>query len=490
MNDVIYTFGYEDGQKTIIKVQIAILKGLPMFQIVGLGGKTIQESKERIMSIINHLPIKKIIGKIIVNLSPANMAKNGTHYDLPICVAMLLKSNIPICINLEDYIIIGELSLYGDILGVKKAILAGMIAKEHNKKIICSIDDYPILSLILDSSLIYAFKNITELLEYFEHEKYTPYNNTNSNTINENSDIIDYYGTDLDILFLKILAGGKHSGIMIGAPGSGKTTMANLLRQVMPPITTQDALEIAEIYEYANIKRPDIYELPFRSPHFTASKVSLIGGGLHQSPGEISLAHKGILFLDEICEFDTEFLTCLCTPLEEKVVHISRANYKTTYNANIMLLAASNPCTCGYSLEINCKCKNKFKHLDKIPGPIRDRIDLSLYVHRRDINPVPKKLNIKEIREHIKKMHDIQLKRYNTYNSELNLSILIQSISEDVLNYAINMCNKYKLSIRSYGKLLKVSRTIADLYNHQNISIEHINIAKTFSYGMMNTMPI
>lgn len=464
---------------------------MPKWEIIGLPDNSIREFKERVKAAIKNSGYELRSKKILVNLAPAEIKKEGSAFDLAIAIGIL--NNIGYIQNekIEEYAILGELSLNGKIneisgilpmcielkrLGINKVILPKGNIKEAS---------------ILKDLEIYGIENLKEAVEFLNGELKIEKNvvieekNQDTNTIDFN----EVKGQENVKRALEIAAAGGHNCLMIGSPGSGKTMLAQRISTILPDMNFEESLEVTKIHSIAGMTKNNqiITKRPFRSPHHTASKISLVGGGKESKPGEISLAHRGILFLDELPEFNKNTLEVLRVPLEDRKVLISRANKNHEYPANFMLIASMNPCPCGYygSNEKECTCSSNEinKYLRKISGPLLDRIDLQVEVSSIDYTKIANKSkeeSSKEIKFRVNKARKIQEKRYKEYNiysnSELTPNLIekychLDEASKSMLEKAFEKLN---LSSRAYSRILKVARTIADLNGKENITINEI----------------
>jgi magnesium chelatase family protein len=479
----------------LVEVQVDISGGMPSCDIVGLPDMSVKESKERVRTAIKNSGIDLKSRKMIINLAPANTRKEGAMYDLPIAVATILANEELDIKNLDNTVFIGELSLDGKIKKVNG--IFPMCLEAYNlgiKKVIIPYENAKEAAIVKDLEVI-GVKTLNEVMDILTERKNPEKVNINlddffSNNNKYNFDFIDVKGQEEIKRALEVTAAGGHNCLLIGSPGSGKTMMSRCLPSILPDLTFKESLEITKIHSVLGLlpeNKPLIITRPFRAPHHTISGVSLIGGGRIPKPGEISLSHNGVLFLDELPEFPNSVLELLRVPLEDKKININRINASFTYPCNFMLIASMNPCPCGYygSKDKECVCSEKSinKYMNKISGPLLDRIDIQIEVEPvkyQNLDSSEKGENSETIKKRVNRARKIQQERLAEYglfsNAELTPKLIEKFCKLDQNGRKIlkNSFEKLGLSARAYGRILKVARTIADLDEKENIQVNHL----------------
>lgn len=488
-------------------VETDVVNSLPAFSIVGLPDMAVNEARDRVKSAIKNSGYTFPSRKVVVNLAPADLKKNGSGFDLPIAIGVLIEEEVLSAEQVEDYAFIGELSLDGIIrplagvlpivLGLKECGVKNIFVPKQNVK----------EAALIDGINVFGVEHLTDVVEHFGEKKLNPEIIDVKKYLNLASeqdyiyDFKDVKGQQKAKKAFEIAAAGAHNLLMIGSPGSGKTLMAKCFPSILPPLTLQEALELTKIYSVSGLLKDDIPLMsvrPFRAVHHTASANGIIGGGSNPKPGEITLAHRGALFLDEMVEFPRSVLEVLRQPLEDGEIVISRAQHSVKYPAKFILIGAMNPCPCGFlgDKEKNCSCTDFQinRYLSKLSGPLLDRIDLQIDVPRLTPEELLNSNSVEEtssiIRQRVINARKIQIERYKNENiltnSELTSKLIkkyckIDEASEQMLKLA---AVKYQLSGRRYDRILKLARTIADLDESANISQSHL--MQALQYRMFN----
>ncbi|MAM62732.1 YifB family Mg chelatase-like AAA ATPase [Maritimibacter sp. UBA3975] len=497
-----YTVAFEGVEARSVEVQCALSAGVPAFSIVGLPDKAVSEARDRVRAALSAMAIALPARKITVNLSPADLPKEGSHFDLPIALALLAAIGVIPEEDVAGTVALGELSLDGSLIPVIGALPAAMAAAEDERALVCP-QACGAEAAWVGAANVLAAASLAAVIQHFTGQ--SPLAPADPGEVRDEvggRDLSDVKGQERAKRALEIAAAGRHHMLMTGAPGSGKSMLAARLPSILPPLTPAEALETSMIHSLAGlIDEGGISRTrPFRDPHHTASMASIVGGGRGAKPGEISLAHNGVLFLDELPEFARPVLETLRQPVETGEVVVARANAHVRYPCRFMLVAAANPCRCGHLADASRACAKApacgDDYLGRISGPLLDRFDLRLDVPPVDIADLdlaPSTDTSAVVAERVAAAREIQSARFDGHaqvrtnaDAEGNLLTDIATPAAEARDLLLKAADRFSLSARGYHRVLRVARTIADLEGADTIAKPHV--AEALSYRLPGTL--